>query len=317
MKYILIFILLLTTSCSSDKSYENSKVIDNTSFVTKSNKLPLLLYAKYTKEIISNDKSLRKLSAKLTSQCNNNIYCKLIKIFNFVQKKQYLSDPVNNEFVQSPEYTLDIDAGDCEDLAILYVSLLRNIGLESYLVAMDGHMLASVCGINKEEYITTLYKTSPPLYGFRSDSKTIQYPSYYYMTINNDYTQYPLIINIKADKPVDINIYKNKKEYQELLTNGNSMSYLFCNEIDIKNIQLECELEKGNIFNIKIKEKNTKIIMETHISDQFISDKIITFKHNDKECIYVDPTIQGQNTFPGYLSDNIRLAKKHLLFDSQ
>jgi hypothetical protein len=57
-------------------------------------------------------------------------------IFNsFIKDMTYISDPrIKWDFVQYPSETLKLKGGDCDDLSVLYSSLLESIGIETALV---------------------------------------------------------------------------------------------------------------------------------------------------------------------------------------
>lgn len=57
-------------------------------------------------------------------------------IFNdFVKKLVYTSDPrATAEYVQFPKQTLELKGGDCDDLSVLYSSLLESVGVQTALV---------------------------------------------------------------------------------------------------------------------------------------------------------------------------------------
>jgi len=54
----------------------------------------------------------------------------------------YISDP-NFEYVQYPSETLKNKKGDCEDLSVLYVSVLESIGIKTSLLHIPGHMFSA------------------------------------------------------------------------------------------------------------------------------------------------------------------------------
>jgi len=58
---------------------------------------------------------------------------------------QYVSDPRGIEFVQFPAQTLRNQAGDCEDLAVLYASALESVGIQTYILLMPGHAFMAFC----------------------------------------------------------------------------------------------------------------------------------------------------------------------------
>jgi len=85
----------------------------------------------YAKEILSNYKT------ELDSLQNNLGNFSQTKIlFNEVVKNLiYVSDPrVSAEYVQFPSETIKIKGGDCDDLSVMFSSLLESIGIETALV---------------------------------------------------------------------------------------------------------------------------------------------------------------------------------------
>jgi hypothetical protein len=72
----------------------------------------------------------------------NAIYRYVVENYNYVNNSQ------QSEFIQSPQETIQVKGGDCEDLAILLDSLLGNIGIKTYLVLTDTHCYALASGIN-------------------------------------------------------------------------------------------------------------------------------------------------------------------------
>jgi hypothetical protein len=85
----------------------------------------------YSKEILSNYKT------QLDTLPNNlsNFY-KTKTIFNeLVKTLIYTSDPrASAEYVQFPNETIKLKGGDCDDLSVLFSSLLENAGIETALV---------------------------------------------------------------------------------------------------------------------------------------------------------------------------------------
>jgi len=67
---------------------------------------------------------------------------------------RYVNDAHSSaDYIQFPVETLRNKAGDCDDNAVLYASLLESIGLESFLVLVPGHIFSG--------YITSTGKAVP------------------------------------------------------------------------------------------------------------------------------------------------------------
>lgn len=59
----------------------------------------------------------------------------------------YVHDPITygcKDYAASPTETVYLARGDCEDLSILYVSLLRAYGIRSTLITYDTHCMAGI-----------------------------------------------------------------------------------------------------------------------------------------------------------------------------
>lgn len=62
-------------------------------------------------------------------------------LYTWVQRRiRYVKDPVGLETVQSPEVTLKLRAGDCDDSATLLVALATAVGLRSRFVVIGPHV---------------------------------------------------------------------------------------------------------------------------------------------------------------------------------
>lgn len=73
---------------------------------------------------------------------------------------RYVNDPFNKEgdYVQFPTETLLNKAGDCEDNAVLYASLMAAVGMEPVIILTPGHAFAGY--INKEGELVPVETTS-------------------------------------------------------------------------------------------------------------------------------------------------------------
>jgi len=65
------------------------------------------------------------------------------------------------DYVQFPQQTLDFRAGDCDDLSILYSSLLETVGIETAFITTPGHIfMAFSLGMSQTEAERTFSSTS-------------------------------------------------------------------------------------------------------------------------------------------------------------
>ncbi|MBN1176010.1 transglutaminase domain-containing protein [Candidatus Woesearchaeota archaeon] len=113
----------------------------------------------YLDAIITDNHDLRVLAAEISEGCSDD-ECRAVEIFDYVvMNYEYISDPRGVELIQSPHDTLEVGGGDCEDLTILYNSLLENVGIETKLVLTKDHAYSLVCGLDVEstnQYVADL-----------------------------------------------------------------------------------------------------------------------------------------------------------------
>lgn len=104
----------------------------------------------YLDEIVSDNIELRSYANSIVSDCQDK-ECQINSIYRYiVENFNYLSDPVGVELIQTPQETIDIGGGDCEDLSILFISLLENIGIKAYLVLTDNHAYALAVDVDTD-----------------------------------------------------------------------------------------------------------------------------------------------------------------------
>ena len=107
----------------------------------------------YISEIVFDDINLRKQAASIVSECpSGDKECQVNKLYRYiVENYNYYSDPRSGEFIQSPSETMNIKGGDCEDLTILLISLLENLGIKTYLVLTEDHAYCLACDMDTED----------------------------------------------------------------------------------------------------------------------------------------------------------------------
>jgi Transglutaminase-like domain len=85
----------------------------------------------YAKDVISRHKDeLDTIAYKLA-----NFYKAKIIFNEFIKKMVYSSDPMASaDYVQFPAETIKLKGGDCDDLSVLFSSLLKSIGIQTALI---------------------------------------------------------------------------------------------------------------------------------------------------------------------------------------
>ena len=171
------------------------------------NKLDRIYYEDYSVYVfdIYDDTYLELLSEKLSRISPSNDTEKINFIASFIQYLDYRLDPDNGsvEYPFYPLETLFTDGGDCEDKAILTVSILKILGYNVSLLRFSNHMAV---GVNIAEDIPNIDRYIDNYYFLettRENHKLGEIPLEY--RDNRNATVYPL-----SDRPIPIHIWKNK-----------------------------------------------------------------------------------------------------------
>lgn len=82
--------------------------------------------------------AVQRAAIARTRQCSQKDYaCEAAALHRFVRDGiRYVQDPIDVERIQSPDKTLELAAGDCDDKAILLASLLESMGHQARFVAI-------------------------------------------------------------------------------------------------------------------------------------------------------------------------------------
>jgi hypothetical protein len=278
----------------------------------------------YIKKIVFNDINLRAHANSIISDCeSNDIECQINSIYrHIVENYNYLSDPVGTELIQSPEETIQIGGGDCEDLTILYMSLLENIGIKTYLVLNETHAYSLVYDVNidnlwnyieqsfiklvEEEYgeeITDIYEQSFILKGkqywyYGGNGTNVEVYGSDYLNITYD---------IKSTRALDFYVVPSKEDFNKFVDGEEFMNYPNCKNEKILSISGICSnlknyggviIRNNNRFNA-----NVDVKLEFYLHPSFYNsfeNNTVTYYHIDgKKCIVVDCTA-GKWGYPGY-----------------
>ncbi|MFH1642195.1 MAG: transglutaminase-like domain-containing protein [Nanoarchaeota archaeon] len=80
-----------------------------------------------------------------TFSCDSNRICQAKALYYFVRNNyEYVSDPVQNEYIKDPKEFLSIGSGDCEDGAIALANLMEAIGISAEFVFIPSHALIRI-----------------------------------------------------------------------------------------------------------------------------------------------------------------------------
>ncbi|MHC1605439.1 MAG: transglutaminase-like domain-containing protein [Candidatus Methanofastidiosia archaeon] len=138
-----------TTTIPTTTSYPVTTLPPTTNPPTED---PIAEAIPYLNAIVVFDPGLRALSAQILESCEDpSKECRVNAIYRYVvENMKYYSDPRGAEYIQTPQETLQIGGGDCEDLTILLCSLLENVGIKTYMVLTEDHAYSLVCGVDPD-----------------------------------------------------------------------------------------------------------------------------------------------------------------------
>lgn len=114
----------------------------------------------YIDEIAYDDLELKSLANLITQGCEDDM-CKIYFLYRHVVSSISYIGEGDAEKIQPPEQTLDLKTGDCEDLTILLMSFLENIGIKTYFVLSEDHAYALVCDADKESLASYIHQMHP------------------------------------------------------------------------------------------------------------------------------------------------------------
>lgn len=292
----------------------NSSDYDNSSegFISKSNESEIYdnnFYYEYTSKIEANNYELRKKAVEISFHCESgDKECQLVSIYDVVTNGiKYYSDPSESEFVQSPSQTLDMNAGDCEDKAILLNSLLENVGIDTYLVFTKDHAYSLACGLDLNLiYDAVLYNYSySKLVDTASFVKSLnQNQTYFYELVRDPDYELLTEFKISSNLPLEVYLVEDKSqynafenyqevEYYEVYTVGNGDKAVY----DYFTLP-----EKSGFIFYNRDSYNLRLSLDINYYDTFYliepESVIISYLNvNGKKCFPMDPTIEF--SYPG------------------
>jgi len=125
------------------------------------------------------DPSLQALAQRLTKECHNDL-CRAQHILDYVTNIPY---KINHYQAHSPQMTIKKNFGDCDDKSNLLISLLHELGIQSYFVLVPHHIfvVAKIHDIHLQHLISGLYINREKYYILESTAKdsAVGFPLHY------------------------------------------------------------------------------------------------------------------------------------------
>jgi len=277
----------------------------------------------YINKIVTNDIELRAYANSIIKDCpTNDKECQINLIYrHIVENFNYLSDPTGVEFIQSPQETIQVGGGDCEDLSILFNSLLENVGIKTYLVLSDTHAYSLVYDVNPDELWGYIEKSfiekvekewgESIKYSYEKTSVLGGNEVWYYGGDGSTFSDYIEYLNISyeitSDRPLHLYIVPSQSDYENY-TQGKTFyhfpDYEESNVIDTKGIFPYSDTYGGVLLaNEKWNDATVQVNLTFYFHPSFYEyykdNEITYYLIDDKDCIVVDCT-NGELSYPGY-----------------
>lgn len=328
---MLVLIALLARYLVDNTENKESKTINDV-------KDPVLIEAEpYVSKIRTNDIELRSLASSVTKECNSgDKECQLNKIYRYiVEDYNYYSDPRDREFIQTPNETMKIKGGDCEDLTILMSSLLENIGFNTYLVLTDDHAYSLACGVNTDKLWDYIQESITKI-ASEDLGKDTEYEAkikegnlfletkieqtfelnpggiWYYGGDGSSFTEpikyMDIEYSVSSSDPVTIYFVPSKKDYEKLSDMQIFNNYPSCEKDNIYKVSDSCDsLDKyGGIIILNKDYKNgAKVDIKLTFSFAYSTESLFSgqeinyYELGDEQCVVLEATA-GKYGFPGY-----------------
>ena len=302
----------------------------------------------YVNEIVFEDITLRTKAAEIVRDCpSGDKDCQINKLYRYVvEDYSYYSDPRQNEFIQSPYDTMEVGGGDCEDLTIMLMSLLENMGINTYFVLTKDHAYGLACDVdtnNLVEYMKEpiLAQVSKDLGQngdmdvvmkgddiFVVDEKKLTFtlePGYIYYyggdgTKFEDPVEYVNIeYEIYSSDPLDIYVVPSKAEYEKMIKRKSFEHFTSCANLNVLRISDSCNHITTHGGVILQNDNPDEAIIEFDLKFNFyystqklLNDQQISYYEiNNQSCIVLDATA-GKYGYPGY---DANLIGEKIAFD--
>lgn len=276
----------------------------------------------YLNKIDLDNETLEDYALSIIQSCEStDAACVLNKIYrHIVEEYQYISDPEDEEVIQSPSETIGLKGGDCEDLTILLISLLENIGINCYLVLTDTHAYAIAVNINpsslwpyvEESMIVQVEKDNDKnIRQFFSDTITLNRKSSWYYggdgsNLSVSFESLTFTYDLSSNRPIDLYVVPSKEEFNAFVNDTSFTHFPNCQQRTSTLSNESCTMETYGgiiIHNPGFKKASVTIEIEQYLKPSFYqlfkNNSISSYTLDGKSSIVLDPTA-GLYGYPGY-----------------
>jgi hypothetical protein len=244
--------------------------------------------------------------------------CKALTLYNFITHNlTYHPDPNGQELIRTPNETLAYGRGDCEDLAILFVSLAKTVGLDARIAFTRRHTFAVVCSLNIKELADEIKEH---IEHERSEFRTVKSKSlvlkpYFLYWIGFDGSPLPKVeeddkdvlilmesMNIsyeyKANRRLHVDVVPSPDEFEKAKNKESFSYYPACSSYAMKN-KKSCIIDhKGGVLIRNPKDEESIITINITFTPMFFVKRLRMWKAG--QCVVFELTA-GKDAWPGWI----------------
>jgi hypothetical protein len=246
--------------------------------------------------------------------------CALVRLYCYVQQDiGYVSDPVAREHIQSPDTTLTVGAGDCEDLSILLASLLENVGIPTYLTFTRHHAYVLACGVDPATIRETIEETytGPPR--ARVSDETLSIAPH---TVRS--WSLPLsrpsrgAYRLTATEPIDRTVVPTAED-ADAARHGRQYRAYGCSRDQI--VQLDTDCQVGATTQLLVRNRadhsvqlTARLRYEETSARPHVPLTLQMYPLNGQICLALDPSLKGV-AFPGQTMPSVAGEPERIAID--
>lgn len=271
-------------------------------------------YWPYLDAVVPADPALRTVAAEQIRACPaGDITCTAVRLYRYVQSGiGYINDPVAREYIQPPATTLQVGAGDCEDLSILLASLLENVGIPTYLVFTPDHAYILACEVDPQALpltIADVYTTLPP----PRISETTRWLDPHTTSITPIGLSHSLHLSLAlaASDPIDWVVVPTEADAQAFTHRRPYRHYPTCSREQVTHYESECDIDGTAAMVVRNRsDQSVRLTTTLRYQDPPTTPTLPalhTYRLNGRTCLTLDPSIKG-TAYPGQVMDHVRSA---------
>lgn len=278
----------------------------------------------YIEKIVTDDAELRDYANSLITDCDSeDRECQINAIYrHIVENYNCVNDSGDIGSIQTPQETIQLEEGDCEDLSILISSLLENIDIKTYLVLTENHIYPMALNIDSTKiwnYIKSSLIDQVEKDWGENISQTYEetfdlnpgYIRYYGAGEGQSFGGYIDYLNIEyyidSLQPLHFYIVHSYSDLENLILGDDFEHY---EEKEIKSlISINASIEYLDryvgivLFNDGMQVANVSVDLEFYFRPSFYElfgeENITNYYIDSISGIILDPTL-GDYGFPGY-----------------